>query len=214
MKAERLSLPLFAALALCASTAMAAEFDFLKPYEGRWHGSAQTSFGPAALNLRLNLKNPDKPVLEAVIKPNSGQIVSNASISGKNRNYLLELPYTKGEGPLHKLHIPLVVSRRGVGNEISVRVRESSETFNGAFWISDAKQGDAYKLEVTLPAGLRVAGVPLPLPQKVDGALKTDKFSASAAMPVFPAISLELKASRNAAPDKLEISGSFALYYF
>jgi len=201
-------------LLLFGAPARAAEFDFLKPYEGRWHGSAQTSFGPAALDLRVDLKNADKPVLEAKIKTNTELISATAALSGKKGDYMLELPYIKGEGPLHKIQVPLIVKSRDSGHELSLKVRESTETFNGSLWISDSKQDGAYKLEVVLPDGLRIAGIPLPLPPKLAGSLATTKYSASATVPVFPAIPLELKASRNAAPDTIDASGSFALYFF
>ena len=204
----------FIPLLLCCAPVRAAQYDFLKPYEGRWHGSAQTSFGPAALDLRVDLKNPDKPALEAKIKTNSELISATALLSGKDGAYLLELPYTKGEGPLHKIQVPFSLTPRDGGHELSLKVRESSETFSGAFWISDARRDGAYKLEIVLPGGLRIAGIPLPIPPKLDGALKTDKYTAAANVPVFPGIALDLKAIRNAPPDTLDVSGSFALYFF
>lgn len=196
-------------LLFCACAASAADYGWLKPYEGRWFASAQTSFGPAAVELNLSLADRNKPVLDAKIKTNTAAFTGGAELSGE---YLLNLHYVKNDGPSHVIQIPIALSTRDRGHELSSQISESSATYNAAIWLADKKSGGAYPLEITLPPGLRIAGIPLPLPPKLMGALKTTKYTAEAEVPVFPGMALELRASRDSKPDKLELSGTFALY--
>jgi len=200
------------ALLLSPGLAFCESFGFLKPYEGSWWGTGTSNFGAFAINIVVG-KEKKLDIVKYAIKINGksfdGKAILNETVPGKE--YKIDTFRRKNTRDYKNLQVLLAVSKEANSHVIKYAGSEGTEKVSGKLVLTGLGSGK-YKLDISLPSDVRLAGIPVPLFEKITSNITLGQDDIRTELPVVPALKLKLHGKTDADRKTMQLDAGLAFY--